>query len=171
MTFKTTSASSSNAASLSSVMGQVISARKGEFETGFEKGGQTREHAMLAKTAGVKHLIVLVNKMDDPTVNWSLERFGKYLLNDKFCLFFFNLDRDHLCAEGMRSVRRSWCLFSKRWASTLKRTSTSCLALDSQVPTSRTPYPNALGTRKYPAHVCPTEPQPVLGFSHICDRF
>lgn len=53
---------------------QVISARKGEFETGFEKGGQTREHAMLAKTAGVKHLIVLVNKMDDPTVNWSVDR-------------------------------------------------------------------------------------------------
>lgn len=53
---------------------QVISARKGEFETGFEKGGQTREHAMLAKTAGVKHLIVLINKMDDPTVNWSLDR-------------------------------------------------------------------------------------------------
>lgn len=56
------------------VCNQVISARKGEFETGFEKGGQTREHAMLAKTAGVKHLIVLVNKMDDPTVNWSLDR-------------------------------------------------------------------------------------------------
>nr|BAE02196.1 unnamed protein product [Macaca fascicularis] len=53
----------------------VISARKGEFETGFEKGGQTREHAMLAKTAGVKHLIVLINKMDDPTVNWSIERY------------------------------------------------------------------------------------------------
>ncbi|XP_028669940.1 eukaryotic peptide chain release factor GTP-binding subunit ERF3A isoform X1 [Erpetoichthys calabaricus] len=53
----------------------VISARKGEFETGFEKGGQTREHAMLAKTAGVKHLIVLINKMDDPTVNWSTERY------------------------------------------------------------------------------------------------
>ncbi|XP_007953149.1 eukaryotic peptide chain release factor GTP-binding subunit ERF3A-like [Orycteropus afer afer] len=53
----------------------VISARKGEFETGFEKGGQTREHAMLAKTAGVKHLIVLINKMDDPTVNWSSDRY------------------------------------------------------------------------------------------------
>uniref|UniRef100_A0A4W3IFV0 G1 to S phase transition 1 n=1 Tax=Callorhinchus milii TaxID=7868 RepID=A0A4W3IFV0_CALMI len=53
----------------------VISARKGEFETGFEKGGQTREHAMLAKTAGVKHLIVLINKMDDPTVNWSQDRY------------------------------------------------------------------------------------------------
>ncbi|CAN0315599.1 unnamed protein product [Lampetra fluviatilis] len=53
----------------------VISARKGEFETGFERGGQTREHAMLAKTAGVKHLVVLINKMDDPTVHWSQERY------------------------------------------------------------------------------------------------
>ena len=33
-----------------------------------------REHAMLAKTAGVKHLVVLINKMDDPTVGWSEER-------------------------------------------------------------------------------------------------
>lgn len=55
----------------------VISARKGEFETGFERGGQTREHAMLAKTAGVKHLIVLINKMDDPTVQWSEERYNE----------------------------------------------------------------------------------------------
>ncbi|XP_065211051.1 eukaryotic peptide chain release factor GTP-binding subunit ERF3A isoform X2 [Planococcus citri] len=53
----------------------VISARKGEFETGFDRGGQTREHAMLAKTAGVQHLIVLINKMDDPTVLWSEERY------------------------------------------------------------------------------------------------
>lgn len=53
----------------------VISARKGEFETGFEKGGQTREHAMLVKTAGVQKLVVVVNKMDDPTVNWDKERF------------------------------------------------------------------------------------------------
>eukprot|EP01147_Barroeca_monosierra_P001164 gene1164-4382_t len=53
----------------------VISARKGEFETGFERGGQTREHAMLAKTAGVKYLIVVINKMDEPSVKWSEERF------------------------------------------------------------------------------------------------
>ncbi|XP_057310797.1 eukaryotic peptide chain release factor GTP-binding subunit ERF3A-like isoform X2 [Hydractinia symbiolongicarpus] len=53
----------------------VISARKGEFETGFERGGQTREHAMLAKTAGVKYLIILVNKMDDPTVEWAESRY------------------------------------------------------------------------------------------------
>lgn len=53
----------------------VISARKGEFETGFERGGQTREHAMLVKTAGVKYLTVLVNKMDDSTVNWDQGRY------------------------------------------------------------------------------------------------
>lgn len=53
----------------------VISARKGEFETGFERGGQTREHAMLVKTAGVKHLVVLINKMDDPTVKWDRARY------------------------------------------------------------------------------------------------
>jgi len=55
----------------------VISARKGEFETGFEKGGQTREHALLAKTAGVRHLVVVINKMDDPTVEWSVERYDE----------------------------------------------------------------------------------------------
>lgn len=53
----------------------VISARKGEYETGFEKGGQTREHAVLAKTQGVNKLVVAVNKMDDPTVEWSEERY------------------------------------------------------------------------------------------------
>jgi peptide chain release factor subunit 3 len=58
----------------------VISARKGEFETGFERGGQTREHAQLAKTLGVSKLVVAINKMDDPSVvesgdAWSQARF------------------------------------------------------------------------------------------------
>ena len=43
---------------------------------GFERGGQTREHAMLVKTAGVKHLVVLINKMDDPTVGWNEARYN-----------------------------------------------------------------------------------------------
>ncbi|BFZ56538.1 translation termination factor GTPase eRF3 [Savitreella phatthalungensis] len=55
----------------------VISARSGEYEAGFEKGGQTREHAILAKTQGVNKLIVVINKMDDPTVNWSKERYDE----------------------------------------------------------------------------------------------
>lgn len=53
----------------------VISARKGEYETGFEKGGQTREHAILAKTQGVNKLVVVINKMDDTTVEWSQDRY------------------------------------------------------------------------------------------------
>ena len=53
----------------------VISARKGEYETGFEKGGQTREHAILAKTQGVNQLCIAINKMDDPTVEWSQDRY------------------------------------------------------------------------------------------------
>jgi peptide chain release factor subunit 3 len=55
----------------------VISARKGEFETGFDRGGQTREHAMLAKTLGIAKLVVLVNKMDEKTVEWSEARFNE----------------------------------------------------------------------------------------------
>ena len=52
----------------------MISARKGEFETGFTRGGQTREHALLVKTLGVSRVIVVINKMDDPTVEWSKAR-------------------------------------------------------------------------------------------------
>ena len=55
----------------------VISARRGEFETGFEKKGQTREHAILVKTAGIRHIVVLVNKMDDQTVKWDRDRFDE----------------------------------------------------------------------------------------------
>jgi peptide chain release factor subunit 3 len=53
----------------------VISARKGEFETGFEKGGQTREHVMLIKTAGVAKVVIAINKMDDSTVQWDQGRY------------------------------------------------------------------------------------------------
>lgn len=53
----------------------VISARKGEFEAGFIQAGQTREHAMLAKTLGIQKLIVCVNKMDEQTVKWSKDRY------------------------------------------------------------------------------------------------
>ena len=57
----------------------VISARTGEFESGFEKGGQTSEHLLIAKSAGVRYIICVINKMDDPTVNWSKERYDQII--------------------------------------------------------------------------------------------
>jgi len=55
----------------------VIASGTGEFEAGIAKNGQTREHALLAYTLGVKQMIVLVNKMDDKSVNWSEARFNE----------------------------------------------------------------------------------------------
>lgn len=52
----------------------VVDATRGEFETGFTAGGQTREHTFLVRSLGVKSLIVVVNKMD--TVNWNWGRFS-----------------------------------------------------------------------------------------------
>ena len=74
----------------------VISARKGEFETGFEKGGQTREHAQLAKVLGVQKLVVVVNKMDDESVAWAKERYDE--IESKLTPFLkscgYNLKKD-----------------------------------------------------------------------------
>jgi len=55
----------------------VVASGQGEFEAGIDKNGQTREHALLAYTLGVKQLIVVVNKMDDKSVNWSQDRFNE----------------------------------------------------------------------------------------------
>ncbi|KAH8323999.1 hypothetical protein KR074_005683 [Drosophila pseudoananassae] len=51
----------------------VVDATRGEFESGFELGGQTREHAILVRSLGVNQLGVVINKLD--TVGWSQERF------------------------------------------------------------------------------------------------
>lgn len=67
----------------------VISARKGEFESGFEKKGQTREHALLARTLGITKLIVVINKMDDKTVLWDKKRYDDILFKLKPFLRFF----------------------------------------------------------------------------------
>jgi len=42
----------------------VVPAGTGEFEAAFSKEGQTREHALLAFTLGVKQMICGINKMD-----------------------------------------------------------------------------------------------------------
>ena len=53
----------------------IIASGQGEFEAGTSKDGQTREHALLAFTMGVKQMIVAINKMDDKSVNWDQKRY------------------------------------------------------------------------------------------------
>merc|ERR1719435_751885 len=53
----------------------IVAAGVGEFEAGISKNGQTREHALLAYTLGVKQLIVGVNKMDSTEPPYSEKRF------------------------------------------------------------------------------------------------
>lgn len=53
----------------------VVDATRGEFETGFDLGGQTREHALLVRSLGVNQLAVAINKLD--TVSWSKDRFDE----------------------------------------------------------------------------------------------
>merc|ERR1711920_71599 len=55
----------------------MIASDVGGFEAGFSKDGQTREHALLAQTMGVKQMIVAVNKMDDTSVNYSQARYDE----------------------------------------------------------------------------------------------
>merc|ERR1711860_179612 len=57
----------------------IIAAGVGEFEAGISKNGQTREHALLAYTLGVKQLIVGVNKMDSTEPAYSGARFDEII--------------------------------------------------------------------------------------------
>merc|ERR1712170_89578 len=53
----------------------IVAAGVGEFEAGISKNGQTREHALLAFTLGVKQLIIGVNKMDNTEPKYSKDRY------------------------------------------------------------------------------------------------
>jgi elongation factor 1-alpha len=53
----------------------MIASPSGEFEARISKEGQTREHALLAYTLGVKQMIVCCNKIDEQAVNYSEERY------------------------------------------------------------------------------------------------
>jgi len=55
----------------------IVAAGVGEFEAGIAKNGQTREHALLAFTLGVKQLIVGINKMDNTEPKYSKDRYDE----------------------------------------------------------------------------------------------
>jgi len=55
----------------------IVASGVGEFEAGISKDGQTREHALLSFTLGVKQMIVGVNKMDDASVMYGEGRYNE----------------------------------------------------------------------------------------------
>lgn len=55
----------------------IVASSTGEFEAGISKNGQTREHALLAYTLGVKQMIVAVNKIDNTEPPYSEARFNE----------------------------------------------------------------------------------------------
>lgn len=55
----------------------IVASSTGEFESGISKNGQTREHALLAYTLGVKQMIIGVNKIDNTEPPYSEVRFNE----------------------------------------------------------------------------------------------
>jgi len=54
----------------------VVAATTGEFESGFDQRGQTREHILLSRGLGVSQLLVAVNKLDAAETPWDEHRFN-----------------------------------------------------------------------------------------------
>ena len=50
----------------------VVPAKPDEFEDAFSEAGQTREHATLLRSLGVKRLVVAINKMDMVGTSFAL---------------------------------------------------------------------------------------------------
>lgn len=88
----------------------VIDASPNAFEAGFERGGQTREHAWLVRSLGVKEVIVGVNKMD--VVDWDQWRYDSIVSSLK----------PFLAAAGFSGARTTFLpLAAMRGANILQR--------------------------------------------------
>ena len=73
----------------------VVSASKGEFQTGISSSGQTRQHLLLAYTLGVRQIIVCVNKMDSEIIDYSKARYDE--IKAEMCIYLkkigYNADK------------------------------------------------------------------------------
>ena len=63
----------------------IVAAGTGEFEAGISPNGQTREHALLAYTLGVKQMIIGINKMDSTEPPYSETRFNEIQKGEEMC--------------------------------------------------------------------------------------
>jgi translation elongation factor EF-1alpha len=83
----------------------VVDSGPGEFEAGFDANGQTKEHALLARSLGVGQLVVVVNKMD--------------MVSDEIKIIYINVSYTvQLCIQRMIS-REYKAVFCKQQFSLL----------------------------------------------------
>lgn len=92
----------------------VVDSSTGEFESGFEGGGQTREHALLVRSLGVKQVVVVVNKLD--TVSFprpdelskmkNVASTGRKLTALRLCSFFSVSSSGRLVRGSIRGYSR-----------------------------------------------------------------
>ncbi|KAF3768814.1 elongation factor 1-alpha [Cryphonectria parasitica EP155] len=128
----------------------IIASGTGEFEAGISKDGQTREHALLAYTLGVRQLIVACNKMD--TAEWKEARFEeikketstfikKVGYNPKTVAFvpISGFNGDNMIEKESLDKRASWYKGWKKFDSTGKEISGWTLldAIDAVEPPKR----------------------------------
>merc|ERR1711997_829252 len=118
-----------------------IASGTGEFEAGISKNGQTREHALLAYTLGVKQLIVATNKMDSTEPPYSQARFeemGKKVGYNPVAVPFVPISGWHGDNMIQASKNMSWY---KGWSVERKEGKASGMtlleALDSVIPPAR----------------------------------
>merc|ERR1712042_312989 len=102
----------------------IVAAGTGEFEAGISKEGQTREHALLAYTLGVKQLIIGVNKMDSTSPPYSEDRFkeiekevSSYIKKIGF-ISRWTAHLLHTVRTGSRKLRKRFLLTSRKLVST-----------------------------------------------------
>lgn len=81
----------------------VISAGTGEFEAGISAIGQTREHALLAKTLGVDQIIVAVNKMD--LAEYKQERYEEIKSEMERNLKLFGFDTNKILYVPVSGIK------------------------------------------------------------------
>jgi len=91
----------------------VVSAIENEFESGFMRGGQTREDLIIMRVLGIKRLVVIVNKMD--AVDWQNHRYvsvagsiGKFAKDLKFQSIVY-VPVSGYAGTNLTSVNRDIC--------------------------------------------------------------
>jgi hypothetical protein len=110
----------------------VVDAATGQFEAGFDRGGQTREHLLLVRSLGVSQVIVAINKLDQvrnpaPPLYISIfteehsGRVGQYSVpRNLFTIeafpasVWFSPSENQICTCGCYARRQSGCLRRRR---------------------------------------------------------